>query len=358
MSIIFKYLTREILKTFGIVLITVIVIYIAVDFFEKADNFVAAGLPFSKIITFFLCSMPFILSQIIPVAILLSVLIVFGLMKKNNEIITLKSSGISAIYLLKPVLVIGVLASIFLFIFLDTVVPITLDKANKIWLIEVKQKRIIRSKESNIWIKGRHRITHIKFFRPKSQSIYGITINHFDDNFHLTRRIDAAKGVFEKGKWHLYDLMEQGIDFTSGETSAQFIKHREEALGFLPEDFQEVIKKPEEMRLKELYEYIKQIESEGYSATSYRVDLFAKTAFPAVCFILCLTGTGIALNEKSREGLAAGITFGIGIAFLYWIFYSFCLSLGYGEMLPPWLAAWSTNAIFFLIGTLMMVHTH
>jgi lipopolysaccharide export system permease protein len=356
MSIISKYLTREILKIFGIVLITVIGIYIAVDFFEKADNFVAAELPFSKIIFFFLCNMPFILAQIIPVAILLSVLIVFGLMKKNNEIIALKSSGVSALYLLKPVLAIGVLASIFLFIFLDTIVPVTLEKANKIWLIEVKQKRIVRSKEKNIWIKGKHRITHIKFYRPKSRSIYGITINHFDDDFHLTKRTDAPKGVFKNGKWYLYDLMEQSLDFSSGETSTKFEKYREEALGFLPEDFQEVIKKPEEMRLKELYEYIKEIESEGYGATSYRVDLFAKTAFPAVCFLLCLTGTGIALTEKSREGLAVGITFGIGTAFLYWIFYSFCLSLGYGEMLPPWVAAWSTNAIFFLIGTLMIVH--
>jgi len=53
MSIISKYLTREIFKYFGIILVTVICIFLAVDFFEKIDNFIEAGLPFSKTISFF-----------------------------------------------------------------------------------------------------------------------------------------------------------------------------------------------------------------------------------------------------------------------------------------------------------------
>jgi len=39
--------------------------------------------------------------------------------------------------------------------------------------------------------------------------------------------------------------------------------------------------------------------------------------------------------------------YGILTAFIYWSFYSFCLSLGYGNVLPPMLAAWIANLIFF-----------
>ena len=48
----------------------------------------------------------------------------------------------------------------------------------------------------------------------------------------------------------------------------------------------------------------------------------------------------------SIKGLPVIIALGIGTAFLYWIFYSFCLSLGYGEMLPPAIAAWTANLVF------------
>ena len=101
-----------------------------------------------------------------------------------------------------------------------------------------------------------------------------------------------------------------------------------------------------------LYEVItvKRVEDEGYDATFYKVDLYAKVAFPFVCLILSVTALGIASKARFREGLALGVSLGIGIAFLYWIFYSFCISLGYGGVLPPVAAAWTANLVFSCFG--------
>jgi lipopolysaccharide export system permease protein len=118
----------------------------------------------------------------------------------------------------------------------------------------------------------------------------------------------------------------------------------------LPEDIKRVVKKSEEMNILELLEYIKNIENEGYDASAYKVDMYTKLAFPFVCFVMCLVGTGVGGRGKIRESLAVSICFGIGIAFFFWIFYSFCLSLGYGEMLPPFVAAWSANFVFLCFG--------
>ncbi|MCG2758135.1 MAG: LptF/LptG family permease, partial [Desulfobacteraceae bacterium] len=94
MSIIHKYLTREIFNYLFFILAVVISIYVAVDFFEKIDDVMEAGLPFSRLLVFLAFKIPFIIAQIIPVCILLSVIVVFGLMTKNNELIALKSSGV------------------------------------------------------------------------------------------------------------------------------------------------------------------------------------------------------------------------------------------------------------------------
>ncbi len=115
MSIIYKYLAIQIAKYFGMMLAMVVGIYVAVDFFERIDDFMEAKLPLSKALTFFFLKIPFIIAQILPVCILLAVLVVFGLMVRNNEIVALKSSGVSIFYLLKPVLVIGLIFSILLF---------------------------------------------------------------------------------------------------------------------------------------------------------------------------------------------------------------------------------------------------
>jgi lipopolysaccharide export system permease protein len=356
MSIISKYLTREIFKYFGIILVTVICIFLAVDFFEKIDNFIEAGLPFSKAISFFQFRIPFIIAQIAPVCILLAVLIVFGLMNKNNELIVLKSSGVSVYFFLRPVLLIGLLFSVFLFFLSDTLVPITINKANTIWLKDVKKKPAVISREKNIWIKGNRSILHITYYNPSKKTVSGVTLYFFDKDFDLIRRVDARNGFYENGEWIFHELMEQLHDRETGNFQTVLHEQRIEKFNFLPDDLKRVIKKSEEMNFKELYLYIKNIESEGYDATTYRVDLNAKIAFPFICTIMCLLAAGITIRVKKGRTLSICITYGIGIIFLYWILYSFCLSIGYGGILPPIIAAWMANLIFLCFGVLTLLN--
>ncbi|RLC10700.1 MAG: LPS export ABC transporter permease LptG [Deltaproteobacteria bacterium] len=356
MSIIARYLTLEICKYVGFVLAVVVGIYVAVDFFEKIDDFLEAGLPLSKAFIFLIFKAPFIIAQILPVCVLLAVLIVFGLMTRTNEIVALKSSGVSLWQMLKPVFCLGLLFSIFLFFFSEVIVPITVGKANQIWLREVRNRSDAVSRGKNIWLRDDRQITHISYYDKKEKAIFDLTVYYFDDDFKLVRRIDAEKGIFEGDKWCLSELIEQTLDRKSKNYNVVLHDEIPETLGLLPEDLETVIKKSEEMSFKELLEYVRKVESEGYDATTYQVDLHAKVAFPFVCVILCIVGTGIAVRGKMKEGMPIGIAYGIGIAFLYWIFHSFCVSLGYGEMLPPWIAAWTANLVFLCFGVFNLLN--
>jgi len=345
MSTIDRYLTKEIFKHFAIVLMAAIGIYLSVDFFENVDKFINAGLPVSRILLFFQLKLPLIMAQITPVGILLAVLITFGLMNKNNEIIALKSGGMSVYHFLRPILFLGVLITVSLFFLSEIVVPITISKANEIWRREVK-KYTITSTRKNIWFKGRHSISHISYFNPKDQTISGVTLNYFDQQFRLTRRFDAAKGIFKQGQWVFYDTMEQVLNKKTGSYDVEMKSEKVEDIDFLPEDLQRAAKKSEEMSFQELYRYVQDVEAEGYDATPYRVDFHSKFALPVTCLILCIIGTGIALRKNTSQGLSVPIIYGITVVFLYWISQSFCLSLGYGGILSPVIAAWAANFIF------------
>jgi len=356
MSIIHRYLTLEISRYFVMVLTSVVGIYIAVDFFEKIDDFIEVGLPFSKAFTYFIFKAPYIIVQIIPVCILMSVLIVLGLMTRNFEIVALRSSGVSIYYLIRPILTFGFLCGILLFFMSEIVVPITMVKANRIWLKEVRNDPAVISREKDLWIKGNRSITHIKYYNSANKTIFGVTRSFFDEDFGLIRKIDAKKGVFEEGKWILHELIEQNFSEGEGGNDVIFHKKRAEKLDLLPEDLKRVMKISEELSFKELLEFIREVESEGYDAAIYKVDLYAKIAFPFVCIIMCFFGTGVAVRGKTKDGLPVSIAYGVGIAFLYWIFYSFCLSLGYGGMLHPIIAAWTSNLVFLCLGTLTLLN--
>jgi lipopolysaccharide export system permease protein len=356
MLIIHRYIARETLKFFTIVLTAVVSIYLAVDFFQKIDDFILAGIPMARMISFFLLKTPLVVSQVAPICILLAVLIAFGLMNNNNEIVALKSSGVNIYILLKPILFIGLFCSLCLFLLTEMIVPVTISRANRIWRQEVRKKSALTSKQKNIWIKGYRSIYYITYYNPQTKSISGITFNYFDDDFKLIKKVDAKHGSYENGRWTLFDSMVQVRDKNTGIYDVSFHEKQVVDADFLPEDLKRVIKNSEEMNFKELYAYIQAVKFEGYDATLYRVNFHAKFTILLVCVLFSIFGTGIAVKRRVREGLWITIAHGIGMFFLYWVSQSVCLSLGYGGQIPPIIAAWIANIVFFGLGLFYLIN--
>ncbi len=356
MSIIDRYISREIIKIFILILVAVAMIYLAVDFFEKVDNFMEADVPLTRLASYFLLKLPLVVSQTTPVCILLTVLITFGLMNKNNEIVALKSSGLSVYILLRPVIVIGIVATIGLFLLSEVIVPVTISKANRIWRLEVKKKPLHTSRQKNIWIKGQRSIYYIAYYNPQKNIISGISLNYFDADFQLIKRIEAVQGIYENGQWKCTDIMEKVRGQNSAGYRVSFYDQRVIDLDLSPQDLKRVVKKSEEMNIAELFAYIKDVEAEGYDATIYRVDFHTKFAIPFICIIMCIIATSIAVKRGIREGISISIAYGIGVIFLYGVAFSFCVSIGYGGVLPPVIAAWIASIIFLCLGLINLIN--
>lgn len=342
-------------------MILVVVIYLSIDIFGRMDNLMSAGLTPFEMAVFFACKVPLIISQITPVAVLLGVLVVFGMMSRNNEIIALKSSGVSLLYLLAPVFGIGVILSGALFLFSEVVVPLATIQAHELAEKPSADARAAGSRQENIWLKQPRSILHVQYFHPSEDTVHGISALFFDEAFNLERRLDARKGRYEDGWWHLSSAMVQSAakeraDARPAGMDIDYYENRRVKLPIVPADLKKVARTAEEMGFATLRRYIEKVEREGYDATRYKVDLYAKTAFPAICLIMSLLGSAIALRGRTREGMAVSFAYGIVTAFIYWSLYSLCLSLGYGGVLPPFLAAWIVNLVFFCASGLMVLN--
>jgi len=356
MNLLNRYITFEIIKYFFAALLSVLCIFVAIDYLGTMDEFLKADITLWRALQYVLYKIPFIVTQAMPVVLLLAILIVFGLMNKHNELIVINTSGISIYALVKPVLLVSAVASLTLFYLAEQVVPLTMRQSNVIKYREIRGTSNISVKKENIWIKGPRRITHIKYFNPATQAIHGFTRYFFDGQFRLVRRIDAAKGEYQKEKWTLFDVMDQRLDPDKNTYKIDLEKTVAEDLQMHPDDFQRIVQKSEEMNFEELRDYVKKVETEGYDARTYRTDLYAKSAAPFVCIIMGLVGIGLTAGRRLNKGLPVSITLGICVGFLYWIFQSFCLSLGYADVLPPLLAAWLANGIFLCAGIVLVIN--
>jgi lipopolysaccharide export system permease protein len=355
MTLISKYIASTIIRYYGLGLLAVLGMVITIDYLTHMDEFLKAQISLWRALQFVLLKLPFISTQLMPVILLMAILIAFGLMSKHNELVILNAGGVSIYSLFKPVIAICVAVGLLIFFLSESINPVTMLKANDIQQREIRKKKVALKKE-NIWIKGPRMITHIAFFHASGNTAQGFTHYIFDEGFRLIRRLDAKRAEFENGQWVLYDGLDQVLDKNANVFRAGNFDVLYEDLELNPTEFSEIVRRSEEMNVRQLAAYVERVEKEGYSAHEYRVDLYHKTAYPFVCVIMGLIGMGLTARKKLTQGLAIAVSMGIGIAFLYWIFQSFCLSLGYGGILPPLVAAWGANFIFLGGGILLLIN--
>lgn len=352
MNIIDRYIMREVSRYFLRILLTVTMIFMIADFFDRVDNLIESGLPFAKAALVILSRIP--LEHLIPVSVLLAVLVVFGLMGKHNELTALKTSGVSIYRCIKAPLLVGIGAGIFLVFCAELMLPILRSTANRYWL-EAGQQIQINSHQQDVWLRGEGFIVHIRHFDAERSMAYDVSLNFFDAQFRLIRRIEARRVVFHATRWSLYNTIDQTLSPADGNATVVHHAQLDTAVYFQLDDLKHGVKPAEEMGVFELAAYIRRVAADGYDTTALRVDWQAKITFPLVCILLAILAASIAGRPRRAQGLAVVVIAGLGVAFFFWVVRSFSLALGYAAVLPPLLAAWipimiyaGTTAVFLL----------
>jgi lipopolysaccharide export system permease protein len=355
MKILPRYLAREFTQYFFLGLGAFSAIYLVVEFFERINAFLYNKAPVALMGAYFLNKIPSIIFQVAPASILLSSIITLGLMSRHNEILAMKSGGISLRRIAFPIL--GVVM-IFYFILLgmsEYLVPFANEKVNMIQdLIIHKKKPAAAFKQSKLWIHSRQAIYNIQLYHPEKNLLEGITLYRFDQEFHLIERVDARSARWRDSRWIFTDVSR--TDFSS--EGIPIRKKYSELILTLPEtpaDFRIAEKNPAEMNYRELREYVRKIEHDGYNSSKYRCAMHAIFSYPFIGVIMAFLGIPIALRKERGAGVGLGIFFSILISLAYWETFSLSLELGKAGTLPPFLSAWLGNFIFALVGAYLFL---
>lgn len=327
----------------------VLILFAAIDYISNMDEFFASKISLLRAFYYVLLKLPMMGVQLTPAAFMISVIAVFGLMNRHNEIVALKSGGVSPSYMLAPVFMLAAIIGFFMFFMSEVISPVTTAKANKIRDFEIRKSSAVTAGKKNIWIRGEQQIVHVNYYEPAGKTIHGISAYRFDRHFKLALRVDADMGEYVDGKWRLKDIMT--VSTQNGQESVSVLSDETMVmdLGFTPKEAKAASAKSEEMGLADLGKYIEKVEDDGYDATPYKVDFMAKISFPFSVFIMAIAAVTIASLRKFRERLSVSIGLGILVLFLYWTLHGFSVSMGYGGMLPAIVAAWTSNFVFFML---------
>ena len=353
MKLLDKYILKEFFKFFVITFLALIALFLIVDFFERIRMFLSYNASIIQMASYFLFSIPIIISYILPPAILLTTLMTFSSLSKFNEITAMKANGINIYRITLPILILSSIVAVFYFYFSELITPASIQKTTYIKDVEVKkQKTPGFFKQNEIWYYSDNAIYNFKMFDIDKNILRGVTIDYLNPDFSLSSRIDAQSAEWKSDKWVFYNLLTTHFDEKNNPV-LEWSKEKIINVPEKPDDFKVMQKDVEKMGYFELRKYIKKIQLEGYDAKEYIVNLYGKIAFPFVILIMVLIAVPFALRSERSGGVMQSIGLGIFIGFSYWIVHAFSMSLGKSEILPAFLAAWAANILFGAIAAFL-----
>ncbi len=355
MSVLSKYLVTEFFRLLIICEGIFMAVYLMIDVTGGIDDFIKADAPKSLMFAYYGYKIPAIFVQMLPVATLTAVIILFSVMKKHNEIIALRACGANAWKITQPLIITSFFLSVGLFMFSETVVPHSSSAGNEIWRVDVKHETPgTFHGQNHIWYKGSDCIYWIKRFDIEKQRMIDPTLYFFDASFRLIKRVDGRLGVWKNNRWQIRDGITQTLE-GGEEYNLRRFKTLDLKLPEKPDDFVRQEREPEEMGYGQLKRFAQELQDEGYDATRYFVEINIKLAFPFVVVIMTLVGAPIALWKKEM-GPPVAVSIGIAACFAYLLILGLSRTLGFAGVLPPFLAAWLANALFLFLGIYLMIH--
>lgn len=320
--------------------------------FDLIDLLVNKGVSFVLAAKIFLLFIPTILSLSVPMSLLLASLLTFGRLSEDNEILALRSSGLSFRQILWPPLVFAALVSITLVPFNTQLTPRAMGQFRSIYHkiakmdpLQIEPKQFVSVRNIRLYAgevkKDRKLLGDVWLYRL------------FPDR---TERIYAPKGKWEVSDTRLsLSLLDGQIERFTHFPGTDFlhIRFKTYNLGVplqIPSDARS--RNWREYSNKELHREISRrtIEHLPVGELNSEYHLRFALAFAPLAFALIGIPLGMTIE---RGGRGVGFGAAVGVLFFYYLALVMGMNLADRESIPPFPALWMANGLATIAGLIL-----
>ncbi len=350
MRVLDRYLLREFILYSLLGIATFVALFIIVDLFEKIDTFVDHRTSPVTVARLYLYGLPEILTQVLPVAVLLGSLLGLSTLRKNNEIAAMQGAGQSPWRLARPLLIAALVISVAQYAMNELIGPQAHARQRRVMTEEIKgQSDADRQNRSEIrLLGGGRRFWVARFYEGRTQTMREVSVQ-FLSQPSLRRRLDAQVARWRDSGWRFENGYYRAFQ-DSTDTVLRFRMYGTTEIEELPEDFRTAVRDPFFMSMKSLLTFARRVRESGGEVQKHMTNFHIRASFPLADLIMVLLGAALSLRVVRGGNLAIGFGISVGVGFAYFGLIRVGQALGYNGNLPPMLAAWLGNLVFGALG--------
>jgi lipopolysaccharide export system permease protein len=348
-----RYVFSEFWKIFTMTALGFPVLIIIIDLTDNLDKYLNRQLPRAQIALSYLYFIPDSMFLVMPAAVLFATVFSIGALTRHSEITAAKASGISFYRLTLPIYL-GAIFAAGLAIALGELVPITNGKRAD--LLEEKKFQPGTDRYNFVFAAERGRVYKISSLNAEKGKLEGIEIERKGKGLdYPTYVLTADQGDYSTRRG--WALTKGAIHVIPSDTLADvtfaFDSLHDRSMSEAPTELMATPKAPQELGYRALSRYIAALERSGGDANELRVERALKLAVPITCIIIALFGAPLATSTQ-RGGAAYGIGISLATTVIFLMLIQLTKAVGGKGLIPPEVAAWMPNAVFALLGSVML----
>jgi lipopolysaccharide export system permease protein len=294
-----------------------------------------------------------LLPALLPMALLFAVVLTYGRLSQDSEIVAMKASGLSMSTLLTPAMILAGLVAV----------------------ISAQTSFVIGP-----WGNRQFEVLYTKLADAKVTAVIkeGTFAEGFFDMVVYANEVDSKSGLLKKV--FIYDEKNSNVPLTiiakngtllpdpdrpgqevllrlnHGEIHRQEKTHTKISFDSYdvhfaePDVTSEREKSPQSLTLHEIRERLKENFKDPQEKFIMETELHKRWAISVLCVVFAIIGVGLGTTTNRRTAKAGGMVLCVGLIVAYWILYIAAEGAARGGVVPAGIAIWTPNLIFGFLG--------
>ncbi len=354
--LLWRYILRDVLLHTLLGLFAITLLLVVQNMLRFVEDLIAAGVGLRELGQLIALVLPAYASYGIPTALLFGILISFGRMSADGEIIAMRAGGVSVPSLLPPALALGAVGALITAYMLFDVQP----------RARYAMRALVRQLASSVDViePGRFlafgdRLLYVNALGPPDCPLKGILIGSGGDedrSFYAAARCGSLENdsaasslalVLQDGSIHFRDpdpTRYRRIQFASMRTSVDISVYTDRPptasdlrFGQLLAAKRLPVDDPERKRL------------DGKEGNALDLQIQRRLSFPLASLLLAIVAVPLGIRPV-RSGRSAGALTAIGVMALYWILFTLGEMAAERGVGPAWLGMWAPNVLVLGLG--------
>ncbi len=308
MTILTRHIVKEVLKGSFLALILLLTLFNLYSLSDELKDLGKGDYGLEEIFTYLALSTPSVFYTLVPSGALIGSIFVLGAMANNREIVAMRASGLSIFWIIRSVMLAGLILVIISVTIGEFIAPNT-ERAAQLLKTKAQNNRVMMRAKYGIWLREGNNFINVRQIASKSE-LSDISIFQLDEKHRVKQILHAQSAHFVGNEqWNLQKI--QRTQILENQVAASTIQMQPWKTGIAPELLDIVVVTTSNLSSLELKKYISFLKQNNQKSRVFEAALWGRVFNPFVTFVMLLVSAPFVLNIQRNSSVGGRLIIGI-----------------------------------------------